>query len=259
MASPARLAYQNLLTASGVVITSSGDATGYSKDNLAHAARWKKWRSPTGTGDQWWKADLGANKNFQLLAAISAKVHASGGTLKAQANATDVWTTPTVNDTLSIPSPDLTQVLADWLGSVQNLRWIRFYFTNVGAANDYAELGAVFAGTYLEPAQSLAPGHQIVRVDPSVQRYAIGGQRSSVIRSKYHDVSGQFRLQAAAARENLRALFESTGKSLPCIYSADPATPSLTWYGTLQELSFAHVANSADLWDAPFRFLEDVA
>lgn len=258
MATPARLAYANLLTASGVVISSSSETTGYVDDNLASPARWKKWRSASGTGDQWWKADLGANKNFQVLACMNAVLHA-GGTLKAQANATDVWTSPTVNDTLTVPSPDFTQVIADWLSSVQNLRWIRFYFTNVGAVNAFVELGAVFAGTFLEPPVSIAPGQKIVRVDASVNRYAIGGQRSTVVRPKHHELSGLFRLQTAAARDNLRSAFEAIGSGVPCIFAADPGSPAMTWYGTLEDLTAGHVPTSADLWDVPFQFVEDVA
>jgi hypothetical protein len=255
---PARLAYTNLLTASGVVISSSSEATGYVDDNLASPARWKKWRSATGTGDQWWKADLGANKNFQVLAAMNAVLH-SGGTLKAQANATDAWGAPTVNDTLSVPSPDYTQVIADWLSSVQNLRWIRFYFTNVGAVNSFVELGAVFAGTYLEPSRTISDdGLSVRRIDPSVQRVALGGQRSSVVRPKYHEVSVVFRSQTGAARNTLRSLFETTGASNSAILTVDSTDPSLTFYGTVQPALRADNVG-LDNWDMPIDFTEDVA
>jgi hypothetical protein len=252
-----RLAYTNLLTASGVVISSSSEATGYVDDNLASPARWKKWRSATGTGDQWWKADLGANKNFQVLAAMNAVLH-SGGTLKAQANATDAWGAPTVNDTLSVPSPDYTQVIADWLSSVQNLRWIRFYFTNVGAVNSFVELGAVFAGTYLQPTRSISDGLSIRRIDPSVRRFALGGQRSSVVRPKFHQVSAIFQAQTAAARDDLRTLYETSGSAVPVLLAIDPTVPGLTFYGTL-DAALPSQNSALDLWDLPIEFTEDVA
>jgi len=254
----ARIAWQNLLTASGVVISSSSEATGYVDDNLANPLRWKKWRSATQNADQWVKFDLGANKNFQVIAGMNAKLHSSGGTLKAQANATDVWTTPTVNDTLSVPSPDLTKVLADWLGSVQNLRWIRYYFTDVGGVSDYVELGAVFAGTYLEPTRSVSDGVSITRIDPSVQRVAIGGQRSAVIRPKYHRATGRFDVQTASARDDLRTLYETVGAAVPAIFTVDPSSPSLTLYGTLQA-SLDATDSSPNLWRVPIDFTEDVA
>jgi hypothetical protein len=150
-------------------------------------------------------------------------------------------------------------VIADWLGSVQNLRWIRFYFTNVGGVTDYVELGAVFAGTYLEPPNSIEPGLVIVPIDPSPQRVAIGGQRSSVVRPKYHKVSGQFRLQTATAADNLRTAFWTIGTSQPFILAVDPTKASRVFYGRfVDELATNHNATSADLWSVPVNFLEDV-
>jgi len=252
-----RIAYANLLTASGVVVSSSADATGYPASNLTNAARWKKWRSATGTGDQWVKFDLGSNKTFTVLAAISAKLHA-GGTLKAQANATDVWTSPTVNDTLTVPSPDFSGVLADWIAS-QSLRWIRFYFTNVGAVSDYVQLGAVFAGTYLEPANTIEQGFTVTRVDPSIQRRATGGQRSALVLPKYHEVTGRLRPVVASARDDIRTMFEAVGDASPVILAVDPTVPGLTFYGALDgPLQAQHQNPSLSLWAFPLAFREDV-
>lgn len=254
----ARLAYTNLLTVSGVVITSSSEATGYVDDNLASPARWKKWRSATDVVDQWVKFDLGSNKSLTVLAAISARVH-TGGTLRAQAHATDTWGAPTVNELLTIPSPDYTGVVAAWIAA-QSLRWVRFYFTNTGAVNEFVELGVAFVGTYLQPSISIAPGLGVRRVDPSEQRRAIGGQRSTVVRSKFHEVSGLFRLQSASARDDLRTAFDTNGASIPAVFAPTPGTAGLTFYGTLvPDLAATHHDTSADLWSVPFGFVEDVA
>jgi len=253
----ARLAWNNLLTASGVVITSSADATGYPAGNLSNPARWKPWRSSTTTGDQWVKFDLGANRSLQVLAAINATIHA-GGTLKAQANATDSWGSPTIDDLLTVPSTDFTRVLADWRGASSSLRWIRFYFTNTVAVSSYVELGAAFVGPYLEPARSVSPEIALRRIDPSVQRVAIGGQRSAVLRPKYHEVSATFVLQTATARNDLRAAYETVGGTSSVIFAVDPANPSLTFYGTLQAALTAQ-NRGPDLWDMPIEFVEDVA
>src|SRR4051812_7674841 len=254
---PARLAYANLLTVSGVTITSSAEATGYVDDNLANPARWKKWRSTTTTGDQWVKFDLGSALSFNLLAAISYKIH-TGGTLKVQANSSDAWVTPIVSDTLTVPSTNLTGVLCDWIAQ-QNLRWIRFYFTNVGSVSDYVELGGVFAGMYVEPAPYFAPGGGIVQRDLSVSRFALGGQRSTVVRPKYHEASGVFQLQTAAGRDTLRSAFNTNGVGTPVIFTLDANSPNLTFYGTVQELPASHRAQMVDRWDVPFKFVEDVA
>lgn len=253
-----RIAYANLLTAAGVVVSSSADATGYQASNLANPARFRKWRSSKTTGDQWVLFDLGANKTLTVFAAISAKLHASGGTLKAQANATNSWGSPTVSDTLTVPSPDFTGVLADWIAS-QSLRWIRFYFTNVGAANDYVELGAVFAGTYLEPVKTIDQGLTVTRVDPSIQRRATGGQRSALVLPKYHEVAGRLLPQTSTARDDLRTMFETVGDATPIVLAVDHAVPGLVFYGALDgPLQVQHLKPSLNLWEFPIAFREDV-
>lgn len=258
---PARLAYSNLLLGSGVVITSSGDATGYPATNLANPARWKKWRSTTTTGDQWVQFDLGSTQAFQLLAVTDVLLHTNGGTLKAQANASAVWTSPTVNDTISpLPSPDLTHVLADWLSSVQTLRYVRFLFSNVGASNSYVEIGAAFCGPYFQAAKSVAPGVKLLRTDQSVPVHAIGGQRSTVVRAKAHEFQGTFALQSSSDRESFRAAFDANGVALPCVFGLVPGTPSLTFYGTLAaQFEVDHRPKTPDNWDVVIDFLEDVA
>lgn len=268
----AALVYANLLLGSSVVITSSGDATGFPVTNLANPARWKPWRSPTATTDQWVLFDLGSNQNFQTLAVTDVTLHTSGGTLKAQANATNVWTAPTVSDTISpLPSPDLTHVLADWLSSVQSLRYIRFYFTNVGASQSFAQIGAAIAGTYFQPTFSIAPALTLVRHDPSKERLAMGGERSSLQYPKYHEINGVFRLQSDTDRETWRAVFDTDGATLPWLFSLEPGVQSLQFYGIMhpqptssgrQVLAtqlLTHHHPSASLWDVSFEFMEDVA
>lgn len=251
----ARLAWQNLLTASGVVITSSSEATGHADDNLSHAARWKDWRAATGTSDGWVKFDLGSNRTLQVLAAMDVTIP-SGWTFKIQANTTDAWVTPVVNVTATVPSPNYTGVVSTWLSGPQSLRWVRFFFQSSGASGT-PEIGAVFAGSYLEPSRSLGASLSVRRMDPSVQRYAIGGQRSAVTRSKFHQVSGTFVLQTTAAREALRTAYETIGATVPAILAVDPADTSLVFYGALQStLSAEH--RGADLWDIPIEFTEDV-
>ena len=253
-----RIAYNNLLTASGVTISSSAEATGYPDDNLASPARWKKWRSSTTTGDQWVRFDRGSNGSFQVMAAISPKLH-SGGTLVFQANATDVWTSPTVDQTITAPSPGHTGVYIYWLPASQSLRWFRFFFDNVGAVSDYVEIGAVFAGTYFEPTISVTAGSaRPARVDLSTHRVAIGGQRSSVRRAKQHRVSGHFWIPTSTERNNYATFFNSVGSSEAFILGLEPDDSELTFYGTLAD-GYAPEHFGRAIYQLPFTFLEDVA
>lgn len=253
-----RIAYSNVLAASGVTVSSSAEATGYSDDYAATLHRWKKWRSSTTTGDQWIKFDCGANKSFQVMAAISPKLH-SGGTLKFQAHTSDAWAAPTVDQAISTPSPGLTNVWTHWLSASQNLRWFRFYFTNTGTVSDYAEIAVAWAGTYFEPTTQVeAAGAKPVRIDLAQRRTAIGGQRLSVRRNKQYQFSGRFWVGSQAERTNYSNFFDSVGSSEPFIFSPDTTDSELTYYGAFQStLDLEHVAGG--IYQIPFTFLEDVA
>lgn len=252
-----RFAYVSLLAASGVTISSSAEATGYSDDYAATLHRWKKWRSSTTTGDQWIKFDCGANKTFQVMAAITPKLH-SGGTLTFQAHTSDAWGAPTVSQVISTPSPGLTHVWVYWLPASQNLRWFRYYFTNTGAVSDYAELAVAWAGVYFEPTISVQIGAKPRRADLAQRRTAIGGQRLSVRRNKFYAFNGLLWVPTQAERTNYSNFFDSVGSSEPFILSANPDDSELTYYGTFQDsLDLEH--HGSAIYQLPFTFLEDVA
>lgn len=253
----ARLAWNNLLSAP-VIVTSSSEATGYVDDNLTNPARWRAWMSAKATTDQWVKFDLGSNQSLQFFAAIDPVIHA-GGTLRVQANATDSWGAPTINDVLTAPTDDWTRVWSDWRSSVSSLRWVRFYFTNTGSVNAQVSLGAVFAGTYLEPARSIGATLRLAVVDPSITRYAMGGQRSALRKTQFHTVSGRFPVQKASARNDLRRIYASIGSTVPAVLTLNHQDPTLTFYGTLSAQLTAEQMGQVDLWDVPIDFTEDVA
>lgn len=253
-----RIAWNNMLRQGISVPQSSGEATGYVDDNLLNPLRWKTWKSPLRAQDEWVKFDMGGNQSLQFFAVMDAVIHA-GGSLKVQANATDVWTSPTIDVTFTVPTVDYTRVWTVWRPSASSLRHVRFYFTNPLLVTAQVSLGAVFAGTYLEPSRSISRnGLSFQRTDSSVQRYAMGGQRSSYTRAKFHTVNGRLPLQTASERNELRRAFETVGSSIPVVFALDPNDASLIFYGTLADtLSAEH--DGPDLWGMPIEFTEDIA
>jgi hypothetical protein len=171
MATASRLLWSNECTVSGVTITSSAEVTNYPDDNVANTARWKIWRSSTGTGDQWIKFDFGANKTMTAGALVGVSKH-TGGSIQFQAHATDIgdgdWGalgSPTVDEAVTISS--LTGAGCVFFSS-QSLRWVNIFFDNDASANEYVELGCAFAGAYLEPTgYQIREAFDVQRIDPS--------------------------------------------------------------------------------------------
>jgi hypothetical protein len=254
-----RLLWDNKTLDSGVTITSSAEATGYQDDYVSNRARWKKWRSSTTTGDQWLKYDLGSSQTLKAIFLVNYTAHTSGGTIKVQANATDSWGSPTVDETLSLPSLDLTGVVGAFFSS-QSLQWVRVYFTNVGAVNEYVEVGLTFAGDYLEPGDTIFHRFPFRRVDPSVVVHAQDGQEEVQTRSKFHQFSGEFQYRGDTEKDSFAQMFDTVGGALPIFFILDTADVDLQFYGRIErELALYHqnMAGSND-WSIPFNFTESL-
>ena len=249
----ARLAWDNLLLVDGVVLTSSSEVTDRPDDNISNRARWKIWRSSTATTDQWLKYDLGSAKNFQSVL-LANYVHHTGGKIKLQAHASDSWGSPSVNQEITIPTSNVTKVISYWWSSVQSYRWIRILFENTTSANAYTELGVAFIGSYLVPANSIAPGVNTVRIDPSEIIVSVEGQETVQQRAKFFEVSGQFQVQGDSDRDNFITMNETIGSSVPFFFAVDHADLDQTYYGRFSiPLSTVHAEG---LWSIPFGFRE---
>ena len=257
MATPTRLLWSNECMVSGVTITSSAEVTNYPDDNVANKARWKIWRSSTTTGDQWIKFDFGANKTLKALFVAGHKIH-TGGILKIQAHATDSWATPTVDETITPASFNPTGVEGAFFSS-QSLRWVRVFFDNDGSANEFVELGCVFAGAYLEPTgYQIRERFDIQRLDPSSIVRALDGQEEAQQRQKFYRVAGEFPFEPEADKDSFQTAFDTVGASVPFWLAISPTDADLQFYGRFEEaLNTSHKQlKSGSSWSIPFSFME---
>ncbi|MGE0463903.1 MAG: discoidin domain-containing protein [Vicinamibacterales bacterium] len=237
----ARFLYQNRITADGVTVTSSSELTNRPDDYLLSPARWKKWRSATGTGDQWVRFDLGSAQTFQAIALVGWRAH-TGGAITVQAHSADLWSSPTVDETLTLPSPNPTGVVVLWLSSVQTLRYVRILFENTGAADEYVELGAVHVAPIYEPTFNVSDDYSFDRTDLSRIVTSDQGHESADPKPQRFRFSGQFYRLPAADRSAFLTMFDAVGVHTPIVFAVDPDEADLTLYGRfLETLRLPHV------------------
>jgi hypothetical protein len=252
MARTARLAFENLVLASSTSITSSSDAVGWPVTNLGNSARWIRWRSGSSVGNQNVDSDFGSAKNVTCVVIADAVIHV-GGTVKAQ-----YWTGAVWSDigTFTVPSPNPTGMIALWFGVI-NTSKVRILFTNTGGVNSYVEIGALFVGTYFQPALSLAPRYGLKYEDPSVISRSTGGQRSADRRTPYFRLTGNFN-EPETDRASFIALLETCGKHTPFVFAINPDDPAyFVFYGRFDETPlFEHI--TLYRFGTPFTFSEDV-
>lgn len=254
---PSCIAWNNLVTASGVTFTESSEATGHPAEHLASPARWKDWRSATDTVEQTMEVDLGSIQTVYAVAVVDATLFAGGAlTLGTKTTSGGSFVT---EGTFVFPSFHPTGISVLWLEG-KPVRYLLLTFTNPDTVSAYCQLGVLFvAGNLHRAARPVLPGAVFDVIDPSVQRRAIGGARSSVLRTKFHAYQGVFHLNTPTERDSLATMFDTVGATESCVLAVDPDTPQMIAYGVLDRLSVQHRVGSIDHFDIPYAFVEDVA
>lgn len=235
--------------ADAATITSSADATGYPKENAQNAARWKRWRSSTTTGDQNIDLDLGSSKTITFVGLVDVTQH-SGGSVKAQ-----YWDGAAWQDYGTFTFSTLTGV--GLVFGNQSTQKIRILFTNTGAVSAYVEIGAVRCGQYFQPAKQLAPGIGLIRTDPTEFSTSVDGQEMAQRRTRYYRFNGVFRLMASTDRDTFVTVYETVGRFSPFFYTVDHSNMDRCIYGRFdQALDLDHADGSVDKWSASVSIME---
>jgi len=172
-----RFCYTNYAD-SGIVSAYSAVAT-LPAANVQSAWRSKPWRA-TGCTSEWLKFDLGSAKAV-LAAIITGHNLTSGATVHVQANATDVWTAPSVDVTMTWNARDILYL---WTAN-QTFRWWRFTFADPANPDGYISIGRVYIGTAPSPERNFS-SHTRRLVDPTVISESTDGAEAFEDKSSYH-------------------------------------------------------------------------
>jgi hypothetical protein len=236
-------------------LTASSEATGHPATNLNSSSRFRDWRTSTGTAEGTMQFDLGSTKQLFGFGAVDATTFAGGGiSVEYKLLVGDPWTV-----LAPIPFPTFNPTNTAVLWRTVAARYVLYRFTNPAAVSAYAQLGVAFlAGISLKPTRSVAPGASIQRIDPSVTRRAIGGQRSAVVRSKYHVLDFSFHLRTPQERDVLAQLFNSLGTTEPALWALDPDDWRVVYGVKTDAFVVGHRAGTVDLADLPFQVVEDL-
>lgn len=142
-----RFMNENFCTDSATVITASSEDVNFPASNLKNPLRSKRWRS-TGDTSESVVFDLITTESIDSVVLMWPKedgIRLSGSAvITVQANATNVWTSPAVSQTLTI---DNTYVMSSYFwSSAQNYRYWRVVIADPDNANGFVELGVCWLG-----------------------------------------------------------------------------------------------------------------
>ena len=146
-------------------ITPSTESPFFPKANLSNQLRSKRFRT-TSKSTQNIVFDLGTAKAVNSFIMLLPKEDAinltESATIKIQANATDSWGTPSVDQTLTYDS-DHRQLTYFW-GSDQTYRYWRLTVNDGSAVNNYVEISKVILGDSID-IPGIQNGFKIDKVD----------------------------------------------------------------------------------------------
>ncbi len=253
-------------TADGATLTSDLTAdVGYPLANMQNGLRTKIWQVTNASAAQHYILfDLGSAQMVNAIALINSNFLANA-TLAIQGNATNVWTSPSVNVTIGNAglSIDGLSLYAYFAGG--SYRYWRLVWTLGGIQT--VSIGRAFFGAAL----TLAAAHKVGFSDfftPVVaQATTIGGQVYTDQRNKFRTLKLQFTgVTDANKYAQMVAFANAVGVNNNFVVTLDPSTTTTTGqtsiYGRLsafpQFTNKLNVANSGQYHDATMDLVESV-
>ena len=134
---------------------------------------------------EWVKFDMTTAVAVSYMT-IQAHNITSGATLKLQGNATDVWTSPTIDQSLTWDAGTIIQTITE-----TSLRWWRITIDDPSNPDTYIEIGAVFLGIPLVM-PGMLPSQEITRVSSSTSTVSESGQSYGDKKLRYYAPSFNF-------------------------------------------------------------------
>ena len=178
----------------------------------------------------------------------------TGGTFKVQGNATDSWGAPTVDETITFASGNMTK---QFTGGT--LRYWRISIVNATNPDGFISIGRVWLGDgFTMPSISPTVGHS--RSSASVKSISVSGQ--SYMDARYFSSNISVKIPAVTATEkaNLISQFETIDIGVPFFVTFDESNISLgtiyvTWDG--DSLNF-NLLNNPLYWETALSLQEEV-
>lgn len=147
-----RLMDVNLCSESATVITASSADPSFPASNLKQASRTKRLRTATGTKTLQVVFDMQTTEAVDSVVLLWPKEDGikltDSAVVRIQANATDVWTSPAVNQVLTVD--DTYMMASHYFATDQSYRYWRVTIEDASNPWNYVELGVAWIGKSLD-------------------------------------------------------------------------------------------------------------
>jgi hypothetical protein len=219
-------------------LTTNSENPNYPVENIRDYQLTKKYWS-TGDSDEWIKIDAGVGLSITASMAFIAGHNISSGAtvIKIQGNATDVWTSPTVNESFTYAVGVMWKAF-----SSQTLRFWRFQFADAANPDTVIKIGrAALAGSYVDLTNWAQSEFTRRIVDTSTIEKSVTGQNYGDERITYLEYDFTFPHLTDAERVSLEDIYMARKKVKPFLFIANPSdTTLLPLYCTISRFEITH-------------------
>lgn len=138
-----QFAYQN--KADAAAVTASSELVTLPASNIKHIWKSRVWRA-TGDASEWIRFDMGAATAVRAFALVGHNF-TSAAAVHVQANATDVWTAPSLDVTVAWHE----KVFVHLWNADQSYRYWRVTISDAANPDGYVEAGRIYLGPTASP------------------------------------------------------------------------------------------------------------
>lgn len=164
--------------------------------------------------------------------------------IKLQANATDTWTAPAVDITLTIDN--VKKVISHFFSSDQSFRFWRIKMVDSKNNNLFLELGTIVLGKGTKLLRSPRQGFKFKKRDSSRRQKNESGNTFFDVRPKIQSLEFNFKLMAKEDTDTFEDVYDRVGITTPLVVVLDPlevdySKNKFLVYGHFtKQLEFAH-------------------
>lgn len=205
-----RFFYDNLIDASGTVLTASSEVATLPVSNLANEFRTRIWRTGTGSATETVTIDLGSAQDVSSIILLDHTLTAADSAIAIQANNADAWGAPAFSQALAWQAGTIYAVF----DAVKNFRYWRLTFTK-SAAGESRDIGRLFLGTYYQTTEDPDyDGYQESVEDYSRVQKSLGGQTYTDLLPRYAALQTKFSDIRNEQTQAFKAIAQQVGESI---------------------------------------------
>lgn len=190
--------------------------------------------------------DLGATAKDVYYVIIDAHNFTSGATIKIQANATNAWTAPTVDQTLTWATDRIVYKFS----AKQTYRYWRLSVNDASNTDTYLQIGKVWLSDYLQ-LPGMAKNQKIPLVSTASVQESDSGQSYGGKKIQYKQGNISFPYVTDAQKAQIDAVFATIDKTDPLwiiVWEDDITTHPAIYSRLTTDLEWQRVEGVAGRW-----------